>query len=223
MPKVFPLARCYRFDPDFEEGQETDEANVHLLAALGRFEGPFVPVTIQRNYLGYSWAKLPTIGKVEVRAGKVLHEDTIWCGRLVCVDSLTVSVRTSDDKAWSAPVCMALRPAREDRKNIWWDYEVLVTPEARDLVDPTDILYHLGGYSDEGDSWETQAVQFSEEMERFWDQLVGPDESLRRRILAPFAPFTDWRQAVILPSGKVTIHFTDGSTKTIEPPPTSES
>ncbi|MBN2447699.1 MAG: hypothetical protein JXO22_13280 [Phycisphaerae bacterium] len=34
MPKDFPLAKCYRFDPNFPGGTESDEANVHLLAAL---------------------------------------------------------------------------------------------------------------------------------------------------------------------------------------------
>ena len=37
-PEDFPLAKCYRFDPKFKDGEENDEANVHLLAALGKFE-----------------------------------------------------------------------------------------------------------------------------------------------------------------------------------------
>ena len=93
-----------------------------------------------------------------------------------------------------------------------------VTAEAQDRLKPTDILYHLGGYSDEGDTWETQDWQFSEELQRLWDLLVGPDESLRRRILEPFETLRDWKQATILPTGTVTIHLTDGSTKLIEPP-----
>ncbi|GMU20511.1 MAG: hypothetical protein AMXMBFR13_06080 [Phycisphaerae bacterium] len=216
MPKDFPLVRCYRFDPD-QSGEETEEGNAHLLAALGQFSDPFVAVSIHRDYDGYHWARLPLIGKVEVTVGTVLHQDVIWCGRVVCVDSLTISTQTSDGRKWVSRVCMALRPALEDRKNIWWDHEVLVTPEARDRLNPTDILYHLGGFSDEGDTWDTQEAQFSEEMERFWDQLVGPDEGLRRRILEPFESFTGWREATILPNGTVTIHFTNGSKKVIEP------
>ena len=38
LPKDFPLAKCYRFDPNFKDGEECDEANGHLLAALGKFE-----------------------------------------------------------------------------------------------------------------------------------------------------------------------------------------
>ena len=40
MPEGFPLAECYRFNADFEDGAESDEANVHLLAALGTFDMP---------------------------------------------------------------------------------------------------------------------------------------------------------------------------------------
>lgn len=217
MPKDFPLARCYRFDDNASE-EETDEANAHLLGALGKFAEPFVPVSIHRDYDGYGWAKLAMIGKVEVTVGKVLHEATIWCGHVICVDSLTVTAHTSDGKTWNSPVCMAVQPVREDRKNAWWDHDVLLTPEARERLNITDILYHLGGFSDEGDTWQTQEDQFSEEMDRFWDQLAGPDESLRRRILEPFDGFAEWRRATILHTGKVTIHFANGSKKTIEPP-----
>ena len=70
MPKDFPLAKCYRFDANFKDGEESDEANVHLLAALGTFDAPFVPVSIQGRYDGYSWAKLPRLGKVECRLAR---------------------------------------------------------------------------------------------------------------------------------------------------------
>ena len=54
MPKDFPLKKCYRFDENYH-GSETDEANAHLLAAMGKFKEPFVPVSISRSYDGYSW------------------------------------------------------------------------------------------------------------------------------------------------------------------------
>ena len=217
MPEGLPLAACYRWDPD-RAGEDTDEANAHLLAALGQLKEPFVPVSIHRDYNGYGWADLPVIEKVELKTGVVLHQETMWAGNVVCVDFLMITVRTSDGRTWSSPVCMAVRPAQADREKIWWDQEVLVTAEARDRLNPTDILYHLGGYSDEGDTWDTQEYQFAEELQRLWDRLVGPDESLRRRILEPFETLRDWKQATILPTGTVTIHLTDGSTKLIEPP-----
>jgi len=217
MPKDFPLAKRYRFDPDFKGGQETDEANVHLLGALGKSKEPFVPVSIDRKYLEYSWAKLPTIGKVKVKVSKVLQEQAIWCGQMVCVDSLSITVQTSDGRMISSPVCMAIRPAKGEKKKRWWDSEVLLTPQAREL-DCTDILYHLGGYSDEGDTWETQLSQFDEEMQHFWDRLTGPDESLRRRLVEVLYGLTDWKEIRITPAGTMTIHLQDGSKRVVEPP-----
>jgi hypothetical protein len=155
-------------------------------------------------------------------AGRVLHQDTIWCGRVICVESLNVTACASDGRTWASPVCMATRPVQGDSKTIWWNHEVLVTPEARDRLTSTELLHHLGGYSDEGDTWQTQEYQFSEEMERFWDQLVGPDESLRRRILEPFETMTGWTKATILPDGTVTLQLTDG-TETIIRPSSPES
>jgi len=73
MPKGHTLGQCYRLAQS-EDGHESDEANAHLLAALGRFDSPFVPVEIRSEYDGYAWAKLPTIGRVELAAGKLLTE-----------------------------------------------------------------------------------------------------------------------------------------------------
>ena len=82
MPKDHALAQCYRL-ADTTDGEDSDEANVHLLAALGQFalpQTPLVPVEIKPEYDGYSWAKLPTIGSVEVTSGKVLQESWIGSG-----------------------------------------------------------------------------------------------------------------------------------------------
>ena len=98
MPKDFPLARCYRFDPDYPDGAEYDEANLHLLAALGKFDEPFVPVSIHGRYDGYSWAELPIIGKVKVSVGKELHSGWLWAGTLTCVDSIAI---TAHAERWS--------------------------------------------------------------------------------------------------------------------------
>jgi len=217
MPKDFPLAKCYRFDPDFKGGQETDEDNVHLLGALGKLKERFVPVNIGSKYLEYFWAKLPTIGKVEVKAGKVLQEQAIWCGHVVCVDSLSITVQTNDGRTISSPVCMAIRPVEGEQKQRWWDSEVLLTPKARDL-NSTEILYHLGGYSDEGDTWDTQECGFAEEMQHFWDRLTGPDESLRRRLVETVSSLTSWKEICITPTGTLTIYLEDGSARAVEPP-----
>ena len=110
LPKDFPLAKCYRFDPNLKDGEESDEANVHLLAALGIFDAPFVPVSIHGRYDGYSWAKLPSIGKVEVSFGKELHSGWLWAGTLTCVDSIAITAHASDGCAFSSRVCMVKAP-----------------------------------------------------------------------------------------------------------------
>ena len=86
---------------------------------------------------------------------------------------------------------------------------------------PTEIWYHLGGFSDEGDSYETQEYDFICELDRFWDQLHGPDEPLRRKFMdCMLSAEANWQSVMILPNGYVTIKFKDGSEKTMIPPRT---
>ncbi len=217
MPDDFPLTRCYRLDPDFP-GQQTDGANIHLLGALGRFDVPFVPVEISKAYDGYSWANLPRIGKVELEVGKVLQESWMWCGKLVCVDSLRIAAHTSDGRVFRSPVCMAMKVMNWEKDRPWGDEEVLVTPEARERLGTTDILYHLGGYSDEGDTWDTQEASFAEELDRFWSQLVGPDENFRRTVLSTLDGQRDWKAMTVFADGRIKLRFKDGSAKHIRPP-----
>ncbi len=130
MPKDFPLANCYRIDPNVKDRDESDEASVHLLAALGTFESPFVPVDIQQRYDGYSWAKLPTIGKVELSVGETLYESYLWSGELACVSSLTITAHASNGRIVSSSVCMAMALAPPEQASTWAADRVLVTPEA---------------------------------------------------------------------------------------------
>ena len=217
-PEDFPLARCYRIDPDQPDGDESDEANVHLLAALGKFDEPFIPVHIHSRYDGYSWAKLPTIGKVEVKVGKTLHSGWIWSATLTCTDSLAITVHASDGKVFSSPVCMAKSPERPEKAPDWADDHVLVTPEAQHRLSPSEIWYHFGGWSDEGDTYDTQEACFQEELDLFWMNLVGPDEQLRRGILDALQRIEQkWKFVKVSPNGKVRIRFDDGSVKNISP------
>ncbi len=218
MPDGFPLARCYRFDPNFPGGAEADEANAHLLAALGRFEEPFVPVSIHKDYDGYSWSQLPTIERVEVHAGKGLHDSWIWSGTIDCVKSLRITAHTSDGKAFSSAVCMAKESPTKAEVTSAEDH-VLVTPEAEHRVDTEQIWYHLGGWWNEGDTYDTQLSQFSEELDRFWLNLRGPDEQLRLSILAALDSIeSEWAAVLVTRDGCVEIEYADRSTKTIQPP-----
>jgi hypothetical protein len=177
MPKDFTLERCYRYDRESDE--EWDEANVHLLAALGTFNEPFVPVYIPRTHDGYFWAKLPTIEKVELETGEQLHSDQIWVETLTCVKSLMATVHTSDGRVFTSPICMAIRPPKD--ASSWSSADVLVTPEAQDRLNTEHIWHHLGGWNEDGDTYDTQLVDFERELDRFWADLIGPDEQLRRK------------------------------------------
>ena len=222
MPKGHALAQCYRL-ADTEDREDSDEANVHILAALGQFDAPFVPVEISTAYDGYSWAKLPTIGRVEVTAGKVMQETWIGSGQLICVDSLAIAVRCSDGKTFRSIVCMAVKPAEPDRKDRWLGDEVYVTPAAERELAARLIWYHLGGFSDDGDTYDTQEEQFSQELDAFWQQLVGPHESLRVQFMAATGTLTKgWRQVTIRPNGKVVILHKDKSEQVLAPPRNAE-
>jgi len=219
MPRNFPLSRCYRLDENFKDRDDTDEANAHLLAALGKCTDPFVPVRIAGGYDGYSWAKLPVIQGVEVTAGRKLHDCWMWSGKLVCVDSITVTAHASDGRVWRSPVCMAVRQIQDDKSRSWVEDEVLVTPEAERRLAPRDIWYHLGGWCDEGDTYDTQEALFTEELDEFWARLVGPDEQLRRSIYRAVEYMSyKWKSVHIAADGTVTIDLKDGSEKALQPP-----
>jgi len=218
MLKDFPLARCYRFDPDLPDGTDVDETNAHLLAALGKFPEPFIPVSIRSEYDGYSWANLPKIGKVTIAAGKELHEACVWTGTLRCVETLVITAHASDGKVFSSPVCLAKAPPPADA-NGWCDDEVLVTREAEERLSPSEIWYHFGGWSDEGDTYDTQLSSFEQELDRFWADLVGPDEQLRRSIMAALAVLKPaWKSVKVFASGKIRVQLKDRTTKVIQPP-----
>jgi hypothetical protein len=221
-PKDFPLAQCYRFDPEQKRWEDNDATNVRLLAALGSFETPFVPVDIRSSYSDYSWAKLPTVDNVTVTRRKVIHEDWLWSGTLVCVESITITARTSDGRTFRSPVRMAVLPPKG--KHHWADASVYVTPEARQRLASSEIWYHLGGWNDDGDTYDTQESQFAEDLERFWADVVGPDEYLRQNIVkALFDLSSKWKRVTITPDGAVDIQLKNGSHKRLQPPPAEHS
>jgi hypothetical protein len=218
IPKDFPLSKCYRFVQNIS-GKEEDEVNAHLLAALGTLNEPFVPVDISSCYDGYSWAMLPTIGKVEVKAGKQLQNKYLWSGTLTCVEELSITVHTSDGKVFSSPVCMAKATQSPKEGPGWADEHILVTAQARDRLQPSEVWYHLGGWYEDGDTYDTQLSAFEEDLNSFWADLIGPDEQLRQSIIAPLNRIGfEWKATHVYPDGRVWIEHTDGTEKTIQPP-----
>ncbi len=113
---------------------------------------------------------------------------------------------------------MAKAPPPADASR-WVDDYVLVTGEAQEQLQPSEIWYHLGGWHDEGDTYDTQLYSFEQELDRFWAELLGPDEQLRRSIMAALAAITpQWRSVKVFANGKIRVQFKDRATKTIQPP-----
>jgi len=126
-----------------------------------------VPVTIDNGYMSYSWTKLPKVTKVEVLKGKELLRHFINCGELACFDKLSITVRTSDGKTISSDVDMAVIVEEPNDRHRWIDEAVCVTKEARKHLSTENIWFHLGGYSDEGDTYDTQLYECEKELDEF--------------------------------------------------------
>jgi hypothetical protein len=219
-PADLPLEKCYRLSSACRDADEYSEANIHLLSALGMFERPFVVVDIAPEYEEYSWAKLPTVDEVQLQVGKELNREYLWCETLVAVESLEITACTSDGKTFTSSVPMATRLG-EQKAGIghWIGTDVLVTVEAREKLASTDIWYHLGGWSDEGDTYDTQLADLEEQLNLFWAAVIGPGEYLRQRLLDCIRDFDlQWRQISIESNGKVWISHKDGTAEMIQPP-----
>ncbi len=217
--KEFPLSKCYQISQQLMHEDEKCEENVHLLAALGKFDEPFVPVSISRSYDGYSWAKLPTVDKIDVKLGKELGREWLWMHVLVAVESIRITAHTSDGKVFESEVVMAVLES-EQRERPWHGSDhIYVTPEARHQLETSDIWFHLGGWCEDGDTYDTQEYQFSEELEQFWSNIMGPGEYLRAKIVASLDSIKDeWKSITVHACGTVEIVFQSGSTKTLKSP-----
>ena len=211
-PDDFPLEKCFLMNAQCRDANQINEANIHLLAALGEFDSPFIPIEISSDYKGYTWAQLPTIDQVNVAVGKKLCSQDLWQGRVTAVENLNISVKTSDGREVSSDMPIAIREyTLEHYRTCRADDEVLVTLKARQSVDPNDLWYHLGGYFEDGDTYDTQLGSFREELELFWAEIIGPGEYLRTRLLDCMRDFNlDWQTIMIDSGSKLTITRKDG-------------
>lgn len=221
-PKDFRLFEGY-LCLDKEMDDEYDQVNVHLLAALGTFnDKPFVPVSIQSGYMGYSWAKLPQITSVKIKAGKERLGQMVLSCDLVCVESLSIEVEASDGRKFVSDVSMAVinEPPKGECK--WHNEAVYITEAARRELNDDNLWYHLGGFNDEGDSYETQQYYVEQELDGFWSDLIGPHEQLRhelvKRVNQHYCISGKWQKAVVEENGTVWIVYKDGKSETINPP-----
>jgi len=222
IPKNFKLEDGYLcFDGDCKD--DMAETNAHLLAALGEFKDkPFVPVTIDSGYMGYNWTKLPKVTKVEVIKGKEKLRHSINCGEIACFDKLAITVHTSDGKTFSSDVDMAVIKEPPKGKYQWSDETVCVTKEARNHLSSENIWFHLGGYNEEGDSYDTQLYYFEKDLQEFWNVLVGPYESLRSEIVSSLRGYyglhDKWQKITIFSDNSLEIVFKDGRRQRVNPP-----
>jgi hypothetical protein len=219
-PADLPLAKCYRLAPSCRDVDDPNEANAHLLSALGKFENPFVVVDISPIYDGYRWAALPVVKRARVKVGRELAREALGSETLVAVESLQIIAHTSDGKVFSSGVPMAIRrPPRTAKRRSWCTVEVLVTLEARERLDASELWYHLGGYSEDGDTYSTQLADFEDQLNLFWAGILGPGEYLRQRLLECIDDFgIQWTQVTVESSGKVWISYKDGTAQMLQPP-----
>ncbi|MFH1615380.1 MAG: ATP-binding protein [Planctomycetota bacterium] len=219
MPKDFKLEDCY-LCLNKELKDETAQANVHLLSAIGEFSGKrFVPITIDNGYMGYSWTKLPKVTKVEVSKGKEKLCHSINCSEIACFDKLAITVHTSDGKTFSSDVDMAVITEPPRGKYQWVDQTVCVTKEARDHLSSENIWFHIGGFDLEGDSYDTQLYYFEKELDEFWNELIGPYESVRQQLIKELYPlYNKWQKVTILEDNSLEILFKDGTKERVIPP-----
>jgi hypothetical protein len=224
-PKEMELKDCYLcFDNDCDD--DLAEVNAHLLGALGKFEGkPFIPVSIDKGYMGYSWTELPKVTKVEVKYGKELLRQGILSEELACFEKLSITVQTSDSETFSSEVCMAITEASKREGYRWCDKIICVTKEARDTVGSDNIWYHLGGFNIEGDCYETQQYYVEKELDEFWNTLIGPYETMRQELFSilsrQYKIHDKWKRITVTSEGTLEILFNDGKTEIVKPPKAS--
>ncbi len=176
-------------------------------------------MTIGDEYDGYSWARLPTVNRVQVRAGNKRQESWVNGGMLICVDSLSITAYCSDGKVFASAVCMAVKPEDEEQRSWCGQSEVYVTPQAQQQLSSSQIWFHLDGFSEEGDSYDTQEHDFRRELEAYWMRLSGPAEPMRCRLMDCLSDLPKgWRSVTIQPDGRVIIRLGDGREDTLLPP-----
>ena len=84
----------------------------------------------------------------------------------------------------------------------------------RDSLQTTDIWYHLGGWNDEGDTWDTQVYDVEQAIDQFWATIVGPAEYLRSKIReCLYGIVKDWKTIIYEDDETLTIRYKNGTEK----------
>ena len=94
-----------------------------------------------------------------------------------------------------------------------------MTKEARNHLSAENIWFHLGGYNDEGDSYDTQLYCFEKELDEFWNELIGPYETVRQQLIKELYPlYEKWQKITIFSDNSLEIVFKDGRRQRVNPP-----
>ncbi|MDO8302619.1 MAG: hypothetical protein Q7T18_05200, partial [Sedimentisphaerales bacterium] len=215
-PDNFPLAKCCRVSEKITK-RETHNTDVHLLAALGTFKDPFVPVRIDPEYDGYSWAKLPVVESIKVIFGKKLGDGDLFSMPVIAVDSIHIIVHTSDGRVFRSDVPMAIKDVAK-KTPMWYDHTVYLTTDSRTKLSTSDVWFHCGGWNDDGDTYDTQLQSFEEELAMFWSGIFGPGEYLYPKLVsAMWGINLEWQKVTFDADGMLRIVLKDG-TEQVYPP-----
>ena len=117
---------------------------------------------------------------------------------------------------------MAIPPVGESEENRYREETVYVTPEAQDILAPSSIWFHFGGWSEDGDTFDTQAQEFTEQLDEFWARLLGPYEQTRRKLLDAMNGIRGWKQVILSANGRLEVILKNGSRETVKPPRTKK-
>jgi len=108
-------------------------------------------------------------------------------------------------------------PQKEERH--WHDETVCVTKEARKNLSSESIWFHLGGYSEDGECFDTQLSFVEKELDEFWNELIGPYETVRQQLVKELYPlYEKWQKITIFSDESLEIVFKDGRRQRVNPP-----
>ena len=214
LPSDIPLEACYRVPEELDYHGYAGRDNALLLATLGDLPRRFFPAWIEKEYDGYTWAKLRTVENVEVTWGKTLYRANFGCGAVLeCVESLVVTAYTSDGKRHSGNVCLAA-----GEPEIWSPAEgtqtIFVTPEARTRLRPTDVLDYIGLRGDDP----IVAARYLVMLSDLWLLCNSGEEAMRQAIVDHLQKLPWGRRSVTrTKDGAVVIELESGKSAVFYP------
>ena len=150
-------------------------------------EKSFLPVHFQDRYAGYSWCSgLPKITsddfKVVDDGGEVLVIGYLGSLSIHVHKNLRYEAKFSNGSSLSIPVSVAASAPTDANGKV---YRTKITRKAFDGGVTTLLHWLSGGYNtDDGDSWETQSDNFSEELQSIEFELLGEYAEIHSKLFS---------------------------------------